>query len=140
LALMKVSESVAQRMAKLMQSLSFNTQPKENIPSPVQKQSNSADGIIWESVFSTEFKHKDITINDTVAVRERDTGEVCVMGATALDTSAPGRSYRCRIRIAEMNTGIFLGVTSQNILRANNFVPIDGTKLGHGQYINGNDG
>jgi hypothetical protein len=81
-------------------------------------------GIVWESAFSTEFKHANITINGTVVVREKDkTGDyVCVMGATALDASALGRFYRCRIRFPEkVGHYISLGLASQNILRASRF-------------------
>jgi hypothetical protein len=138
-ALTEVSETVTQRLAKLLQ-LSVNMQSKEDMLSSVQNQFNSVTGIVWESAFSTEFKHKDINTNDTVAVLERDTGEVGVMGATALDTSAPGRTYRCRVKVIKMTYNICLGVASQNILRANNFEPIDYTKLGHGEYTNCSNG
>jgi hypothetical protein len=137
-ALTEVSETVTQRLAKLLQ-LSVNMQSKEDMLSSVQNQFNSVTGIVWESAFSTEFKHADITINDTVAILEKGK-RVCAMGATALDASAPGRINRCRVRIGTLNRFMCLGVASQNTIRDNNFKPLNGAKLGHGEYTNGSNG
>jgi hypothetical protein len=72
-----------------------------NIPSPVQKEPNSVTGIVWENAFSTKFKHADIAVNGAVAVKEGEMANnyVCAMGTTALDVSAPGRTYRCRVKV-----------------------------------------
>jgi hypothetical protein len=110
-----------QRLAKLLQLLSVNIQLSENMPSPMQTQPNSVTGIIWESVFSTEFKHANIAVNGTVAVRERDIGYTCAMGATALDAFVPGRTYRCRVRVVKKVWSMVLGVALQNIACANKF-------------------
>jgi hypothetical protein len=137
--LTQVSETVAQRLAKLMRPLSINMQPIGNIPSLVQKLSTLVTSIFRESAFSNEFKHADIAVNQTAAIKERDTtGDyVCVMGVTVLDLSALGRTYRCRIKVAKKGQpSIGVGVASQQTLSANKFQQADWSKLGHGNYIN----
>jgi hypothetical protein len=96
------------------------------MPPSVQNQSISAKDAVWESAISTEFKHAGITLKGAVATRKSEATYVCAMGAIALDTSVPGTTYRCRVRVIKMTNIICLGVASQNILRANNFVPMDG--------------
>jgi hypothetical protein len=91
----------------------------------MQKQSDSVTGIVWENTFSTEFKHASIEVNGAVAVVEKfiAINGMCVMGATALDASAPGRIYRCRVKVIKWGdyAELGLGMMSQNIGRANKF-------------------
>jgi hypothetical protein len=138
-ALTEISEAVAKRLVKLLQPLSMNIQMYEEMASPVRKKINSMTCVVWESAFSTELKHAEIAVSGAIAVREINTTNnlVCVMGATALDVSIPGRIYRCKIKVAN-GTGIYiaLGVASQNIIRANKFKYTDWFKLGHGDYLN----
>jgi hypothetical protein len=122
--LIEVSETTSQRLAKLAKLLSVNKQQSRSMLSTMSKQSNSMADIVWESVFSTELKHADIAVHGAIAVLESDTGffSGCAMGATALDISAPGRTYRCRVRVGKKGEySIYLGITLQNIARADKF-------------------
>jgi hypothetical protein len=63
------------------------------------------------------------------------------MGATALDVSVSGRTYRCTVNVTKTSGHVtYLGVGLQNILRANKFQSKSWLELGHGNYINRGDG
>jgi hypothetical protein len=63
------------------------------------------------------------------------------MGAVAMDVFAPGKTYKCRIRIAKHGRfNIGLGMASQNIVRSNKFKYTDWSKPGHGNYVNFSNG
>jgi hypothetical protein len=135
---MDVIVTTAETLTKLLQPLSSNTQPKGNMPSLGQKQSNFMKSVVCESAFSAVIKHAGIDVNGAIAVEEGHTCVyVCAMGATVLDASELGITYRCRIRIIKKKQyNIALGVASQNTLRINKFQIPSLSQLGHGNYIN----
>jgi hypothetical protein len=97
--LSKVTDTVVQELNKLLPPSS--SLPMQTVQQTVQHQPSSVSNVVWESAFSTEFKHSEITVAGSNAIRQKDTTDwnVCVMGATMLATSTPSTKYRCRVKI-----------------------------------------
>lgn len=102
-------------------------------------------------MFSKEFKHPDIVLNESIATREKDTtgGEhlfgiilgVSVMGNMNLEIAASqSKVYRCCMKIHQLKGGVFIGISLQKRSKLFDFEEQDWVKLGHGNYLVSNHG